>query len=148
MSVTDCYSCVQSVAENLPIRENIFCDSGWRVAHSFNSSLPGWLVIVPLRHISSPDEMTAQEADALGRLIRDASVALKRTTHCEKTYVMMFAEAEGFSHVHFHLVPRMSDLPEERQGPRIFAYLRETPLSFAAQDEFAQHVRNAWPDSD
>jgi diadenosine tetraphosphate (Ap4A) HIT family hydrolase len=92
--------------------------------------------------------MTAQEADALGRLIRDASVALKRTTHCEKTYVMMFAEAEGFSHVHFHLVPRMSDLPEEREGPRIFAYLKETPLSFAAQDEVAQHIRNAWPDSE
>jgi diadenosine tetraphosphate (Ap4A) HIT family hydrolase len=102
-------------------------------------------VIVPLRHISSPDEMTDEEAEALGRLIRDASVALKRTTNCEKTYVMMFAEAEGFSHVHFHLVPRMSDLPDERQGPRIFAYLKETPLSFAAQDEIAQNVRNAWP---
>jgi diadenosine tetraphosphate (Ap4A) HIT family hydrolase len=145
MSKVDCYSCAQSSAENLPIRENVCCEGGWRVAHSFNSSLPGWLVIVPLRHISSPDEMTDEEAEALGRLIRDASVALKRTTNCEKTYVMMFAEAEGFSHVHFHLVPRMSDLPDERQGPRIFAYLKETPLSFAAQDEIAQNVRNAWP---
>jgi diadenosine tetraphosphate (Ap4A) HIT family hydrolase len=145
MSKVDCYSCAQSSAQNLPIRENVCCDGGWRVAHSFNSSLPGWLVIVPLRHISSPDEMTDEEAEALGRLIRDASVALKRTTNCEKTYVMMFAEAEGFSHVHFHLVPRMSDLPDERRGPRILAYLKETPLSFAAQDEIAQNVRNAWP---
>jgi diadenosine tetraphosphate (Ap4A) HIT family hydrolase len=105
-------------------------------------------VIVPQRHISSPDEMTADESAALGRLIRDASVALKRTTNCEKTYVMMFAEAEGFSHVHFHLVPRMNDLPDERRGPKVFAYLKETPISFAAQDEIAQNISNAWPASE
>lgn len=145
MTTVECYSCAQTMAESLPIRENIFCDGGWRVAHSFNSSLPGWLVIVPLRHISSPDQMTNEESDALGRIIRDASVALKRITHCEKTYVMMFAEAEGFSHVHFHLVPRMSDLPAERRGPKVFAYLKETPISFAAQDEIAQNISNAWP---
>jgi len=147
MTTVECYSCAQSNSQDLPIRENILCEGGWRVAHSFNSSLPGWLVIVPLRHISSPDEMTAEEAEALGRLIRNASVALKRTTSCEKTYVMMFAEAEGFSHVHFHLVPRTGDLPEERRGPQVFAYLKETPLSFAAQDEIAQYIKNAWPAS-
>jgi diadenosine tetraphosphate (Ap4A) HIT family hydrolase len=145
MTDVDCYSCLQSVEANLPLRENIMYDGGWRIAHSFNSSLPGWLVIVPLRHITSPDEMSAEEAAALGRLIRDGSVALKRTTNCEKTYVMMFAEAEGFSHVHFHLVPRMRDLPEDRQGPRIFSYLKETPISFVAQDEIAQNIRGAWP---
>jgi diadenosine tetraphosphate (Ap4A) HIT family hydrolase len=145
MTTDNCYSCVQSATENLAIRENIFYGDGWRVAHSFNSSLPGWLVLVPLRHISSPDEMTAQEAAALGGLIRDGSVALKITTNCEKTYVMMYAEAEGFSHVHFHLVPRMSDLPEERRGPKIFAYLKETPLDLTTQDEVAQNIRNAWP---
>jgi diadenosine tetraphosphate (Ap4A) HIT family hydrolase len=102
-------------------------------------------VIVPLRHICSLDEMTIEEANALGRLIRDASVALKRITHCDKTYVMMIAESEGFSHVHFHLVPRMIGLPDDRRGPNIFAYLKETPLSFAAQDEIAENVRNAWP---
>lgn len=145
MVSADCYSCAQSGAQELPIREDILCDGDWRVAHSFNSSLPGWLVLVPLRHIASPDEMTNEEADALGRLIRDGSIALKRATNCEKTYVIMFAEAEGFTHVHFHLVPRMSDLPEDRRGPKIFAYLKETPISFAAQDELAQNIRNAWP---
>jgi hypothetical protein len=36
---------------------------------------------------------------------------------CQKTYVMMFAEKAGFTHVHFHVVPRMDDFPDDRIGP-------------------------------
>ena len=42
---------------------------------------------------------------------------------CEKTYVALFAEAEGFSHVHFHVVPRMADLDPSLHGPRVFQLL-------------------------
>ena len=38
-----------------------------------------------------------------------------------KTYVVFFAEA--LVHAHVHLIPRMSDLPEDRLGTGIFAYL-------------------------
>lgn len=40
---------------------------------------------------------------------------------------MLFAEAEGFSHLHFHIVPRHSGLPEEYRGPAVFAYLGALP---------------------
>ena len=39
--------------------------------------------------------MTPIEAETLGRLLQDASVALKTVTGCAKTYVMFIAEAEG-----------------------------------------------------
>jgi diadenosine tetraphosphate (Ap4A) HIT family hydrolase len=44
-------------------------------------------------------------------------------TGCRKTYVLLLAEKEGFGHVHFHVVPRAADLPEEFRGPRVFGLL-------------------------
>ncbi len=41
------------------------------------------------------------------------------------TYVAQFAEAEGFAHGHFHVVPRTADLPAELRGPRVFGLLRQ-----------------------
>jgi diadenosine tetraphosphate (Ap4A) HIT family hydrolase len=45
------------------------------------------------------------------------SRALRAVTGCVKTHVVQFAEAERFSHVHFHVIPRMADLPFQRRGP-------------------------------
>jgi diadenosine tetraphosphate (Ap4A) HIT family hydrolase len=91
--------------------------------------------------------MTVAAAESLGPLLRDASIALKQVTGCQKTYVVMFAEAEGFYHLHFHVVPRLDDLPSDRRGPNVFAYLRETPLDVDAQDRVARAIRDAWPAS-
>jgi hypothetical protein len=44
-------------------------------------------------------------------------------TGCEKTYVALFAEAEGFRHVHFHVTPRHADLDRGLRGPRVFGLL-------------------------
>lgn len=35
---------------------------------------------------------------------------------------MQFAEVEGHGHVHFHVVPRMDDIPDENKGANVFAY--------------------------
>jgi diadenosine tetraphosphate (Ap4A) HIT family hydrolase len=46
----DCYTCAQeALGDAAPARERIACDDVWRVAHAFNSALPGWLVLVPRR---------------------------------------------------------------------------------------------------
>ena len=121
---TDCYAC-QQAGPDAPFRERFVRHAGWRVAHDFNSSLAGWLVLVPLRHVHALDELTADEATTLGDLLRNASVALRSVTGCEKTYVMLFAEAEGFAHLHVHVVPRMSDQPADRRGPDVFGYLKD-----------------------
>jgi diadenosine tetraphosphate (Ap4A) HIT family hydrolase len=141
----ECYACAQSALSDLPVREQVWVVPGWRVAHDFNSSLPGWLILVPTRHVESLDELTAEEADTLGLLLRQASIALKTVTGCRKTYVMMFAEKVGFTHVHFHVVPRMDDFPEDRVGPGVFGYLRETPLVEDRRDQLGAEIRSAWP---
>ncbi|MFF5228317.1 HIT family protein [Dactylosporangium sp. NPDC000521] len=120
----DCFSCRQNDrAAGLPLRERLAGDEHWRVAHCFDTSLPGWLVLVPRRHVTAIADLTDAEAAALGVWQVRLSRALAAVTGCVKTYVVQFAEKEGFAHVHFHIVPRMPDLPADHRGPRVFGYL-------------------------
>jgi diadenosine tetraphosphate (Ap4A) HIT family hydrolase len=118
----------------------------WDVVHSYNTALPGWLVLVARRHIESIDELSEAEAVELGVLLRRVSIALKDITGCVKTYVVQFAEAAGHPHVHFHVVPRMADQPDERRSTRIFGYLgvpEEERVSEEQMTEIAVQVRRA-----
>jgi len=99
----------------------------WRVAHAFGTSLPGWLVVLPRRHVIALDELTVEEAADLGPLLRAATAALRHVLGCSKTYVGLFAEAEGFAHVHFHVVPCSPDLDQSLRGPRVFGLLGGDP---------------------
>ena len=131
-----CYACRMTAAsDDAPPRERVIAEAGWRAALAFNSTLPGWLVLVPFRHITAMHELTVAESEELGLLLRRASVALRQVTGCEKTYVMLFAEAEGFSHLHVHVVPRMADLPEEARGPRVFALMSDDESAWMAEDD-------------
>jgi diadenosine tetraphosphate (Ap4A) HIT family hydrolase len=119
----ECVSCVANARTDLPPRERVYLGPRWRVAHAFGTGLPGWLVVLPRRHVVALDELTPSEAADLGPLLREITSALRRVTGCEKTYVALFAEAEGFSHVHFHVIPRQADLGLELRGPRVFGLL-------------------------
>lgn len=119
-----CFTCAGNDGfESLPIWERIAADAHWRVAHAFDTALPGWLVLLPRRHVTAVAELTDSEAGQLGAWQVRLSRALHAVTGCVKTYVVQFAEKEGMSHVHFHVVPRMADLPDDRRGPRVFEYL-------------------------
>jgi diadenosine tetraphosphate (Ap4A) HIT family hydrolase len=114
-----CFSCEQSSrVGSLPPREEIYVDDVWRVAHAIGCALPGWLVVMPRRHITVLDELDGAELAPLGPLLGRLTTALRTLTGCAKTYVALFAEAEGFSHLHFHVVPRMPDFTAEQRGPR------------------------------
>jgi diadenosine tetraphosphate (Ap4A) HIT family hydrolase len=127
-AIVDCYTCAQEAAfDRLPPRELIAADDHWRVAHAIGGALPGWLVLLPRRHVTAIADLTDEEAAALGTWQVRLSRALAEVTGCAKTYVAQFAEAEGFSHVHFHLVPRMADQPADRRGPAVFGYLTVAP---------------------
>ena len=119
-----CYTCqFEASLPEAPPRDRILVEEHWRVAHSFNASLPGWLVLVPRRHVERLDELTELEAARIGPLLRELTAALRAVTGCVKTYVMLFAELEGFAHVHFHVVPRMGDFTEEERGANVFRFL-------------------------
>ncbi|MGW1893214.1 HIT family protein [Streptomyces sp. NPDC002004] len=124
MTTPRCYACSQEAQfDDLPPRERIAADRHWRVAHALGTALPGWLVLLPRRHVTAVHELTDAEAATLGTWQVALSRALRSETGCAKTYVVQFAEAEGFAHVHFHVVPRMADLPVELRGTKVFGLL-------------------------
>jgi diadenosine tetraphosphate (Ap4A) HIT family hydrolase len=144
--VPGCFPCDQQAQATLPPREDVVHTDHWRVAHAFNSTLPGWLVLLPTRHITSFTELAPEAADELGGLVRRLATALEAVTGCERTYLMQFSEAEGFSHLHLHLVPRMPDHPEDTRGPRVFAYLDPVETEWlpeANRDDIALGIRAA-----
>lgn len=124
MVTPHCYACGKEAQfDELPPRECVAFDQHWRVAHSFNTAVPGWLVLLPRRHVAAVHELTDAEATALGAWQVKLSKALRSVTGCAKTYVVQFAESEGFAHVHLHIVPRGADLPAEHRGPGVFGLL-------------------------
>jgi len=136
-TVPDCYSCRQeSLGNEAPLRQRIVRTAHWRVAHAFNSALEGWLVVLPRRHITSVDQLSDEESAELGTLVRNVAVALRDELgeRCVKTYVMQFSEAEGFHHLHFHVVPRAHDLAEEHRGPRIMHFLQQPEEDWVSQE--------------
>jgi diadenosine tetraphosphate (Ap4A) HIT family hydrolase len=135
-TATDCYTCAQTAAgRDAPLWQRIAADDHWRVAHAFNTAVPGWLVLVPRRHVTALAELTDTEADSLGSWQVRLSRALARVLGCQKTYVVQFAEADGFAHVHFHIVPRPPDLARELRGPRIFQLLGVADEAQVGEDE-------------
>jgi diadenosine tetraphosphate (Ap4A) HIT family hydrolase len=146
--MTDCESCKlirRRDAGTAPLWDFIYRTDFFDIAHAFNCSLPGWIVVVLGRHAGAIDELSVDEASELGVLLRKVSVGLKGIVGCTKTYVMQFAEQPGHSHVHFHVVPRMADLPDENRGANIFNYLGvddEHRISENAMNEIASRMQN------
>jgi diadenosine tetraphosphate (Ap4A) HIT family hydrolase len=142
----ECLTCAQNSNPDLPPRERVHEGQRWRVAHAFGTALPGWLVVLPRRHVTSLDELTAEEAADLGTLLRSLTAAMRDVVGCAKTYVALFAEAEGFAHVHFHVIPRAADLQADLRGPRIFGLLGGDPerhVPDAEMDDIAARLTSA-----
>jgi diadenosine tetraphosphate (Ap4A) HIT family hydrolase len=143
---TECLSCAQDARVDMPPRERLHIGPRWRVAHAFGTSLPGWLVVLPRRHVTALDQLTTEEAAELGPLLRALTAAMCEVLGCSKTYVALFAEAEGFAHVHFHVVPRQPGLDPGLRGPRVFGLLGDDPASHVparVMDEVAISVGQA-----
>ncbi|GJF30144.1 hypothetical protein KNE206_28440 [Kitasatospora sp. NE20-6] len=143
----ECYTCARTAeTDGSAPRDLIGSDEYWRAAHAFGTALPGWLVLVPRRHVTAIAELTDDEAAGLGRWQVRLSRALAEVTGCAKTYVAQFAEAEGFAHVHFHIVPRGVDQPESLRGPRVFGLLgvdEDSAVAPEAMDGIALRLRAA-----
>jgi len=138
MSTLRCKSCelvARRDAGTAPLWDCIYRTQYWDVAHCYGTTLPGWLVLIVHRHIPSIDELTEAEANELGQLLRLTSAALKAVTGCVKTYVLQFAEHPEHPHVHFHVIPRMAGLPEDRRSTNIFSYFGASEGEQVSEEE-------------
>jgi diadenosine tetraphosphate (Ap4A) HIT family hydrolase len=134
--MVNCLVCRNTATvEAQPPRERIWWDRRWRIAHAVRCALPGWVVVAPARHIVSLAELSPEEAAGLGPLLAAVSRAVIDATGCVKVYVALFAEAEGYQHVHIHVIPRHPDLPDGLRGPGVFGYLDRPEGEWVAADD-------------
>jgi diadenosine tetraphosphate (Ap4A) HIT family hydrolase len=85
-------------------------DTYWQVDHALSPIfIRGQLIIKLKRHCENLSDLTSDEADSLGPLIRQVCHALQVIMCAEKVHVASYGE--GISHVHFIVTPRTKELP-------------------------------------
>ena len=145
--MTECVTCDlirRRDAGSAPLWDSIIRTPGWDLVHAYGTSIEGWLVLVVRRHVVAIADMRDEEAAELGPLLQKVSAALRAVMGCPKTYVVQFAEHRQHPHVHFHVIPRAEDLPEDRRGPHIFESLgvpEEVAVPEARRNEIALAIR-------
>lgn len=117
-----CVACRANRGEIVAPGGALYDDGLWRLEHTFEPfPMVGWLILKPLRHIESLAELSAEEAAALGPLLRRITAAMIAELSPARVYTVLLAES--VAHVHIHLIPRGHDLPETLYGPRVFELL-------------------------
>jgi putative transposase len=81
------------------------------------------VIIVLARHCSAIHDLTSEETESLGHLLGMTCHALHVTLRTEKEYVMQFAEASRFRHVHYHVIACLPDWPVSLRGARVMRAL-------------------------
>ncbi len=113
----------RSCESNLGVRRispapTVYEGRHWLIEHAYPVGLLGWMVIVLRRHAAALHELTPEEFRELGELQQVLIPALRELRNADREYVACFAEAEGFRHVHFHVVPVRADFPAGFRGAR------------------------------
>ena len=140
-----CLSC-QSIAGEARISPGpvIYEGQYWLVEHAYPSALKSWLVIVLKRHAEALHELTVDEYAELGELQGRVIKLLHEETGCLKEYVVCYAEKAGFYHIHFHIIPRAANLPDELIGGKMFAMLKVEKDQAVEPEEirlFCEHIK-------
>jgi len=132
----ECLSCLslQGIQRISP-GPYIYEGRSWVVDHAYPTSLKGWLVIVLKRHVEALHDLTHEEFQELGDIQYRLAQVMRSKSSIEKEYMMCFAEAAHFHHVHIHFVAKPLDLPQETRGPRIFSYLNVDQQDAVPPDE-------------
>jgi diadenosine tetraphosphate (Ap4A) HIT family hydrolase len=105
-----CSACAE-IGGGVAAPGGIIRDDGlWFVSHHTGPFTdPGELIVKTRRHCESLSELTAEEAAALGPILRSAVRALESVVTAERIYAVSFNER--LRHVHFLLLPRTRDMP-------------------------------------
>ena len=91
----------------------LYKDRLWIATHALPSPevpLRGLVVFQPKRHVEELSKLTAEEALALGPLLRRLCSAIQHVLRPERVYACSLGE--GLRHVHFLLLPRSAGMPE------------------------------------
>jgi diadenosine tetraphosphate (Ap4A) HIT family hydrolase len=132
----DCYTCLSiSGKQRISPGPTIYEGQYWLVEHAYPCGMVGWLVLVLKRHTEALHELSKEEFAELAELQHRTAKLLHAELNSAKEYIVCFAEAAHFNHVHVHVIPRANNLPVELRGTGIFSMLKVTEDEAASRDE-------------
>ncbi len=100
--------------------------------HPDPAPLAGWLLLDARRHLAGPIGFRAEEAEAWGGAVQQASQLVQALTGCDRVYAIAFGE--GARHLHLHLIPRCGAEPATEAWNVADLYRAVTTGSHAAAD--------------
>lgn len=138
----NCQSCqaLQNLI-SLTITPRVFETPHWVVEHGHPTLIRGWLVVILARHCRALHELTTEEWEDLGQLLPKLCQGLHKVLGTEKEYVIQLAEGEGFNHVHFHVIARLPDWPDDLRGKRVFSGLGTSAKDTLSADDLTPLVQ-------
>jgi diadenosine tetraphosphate (Ap4A) HIT family hydrolase len=138
----NCQSCqaLQNLV-SLTVTPRVLETPCWVVEHGYPTSIKGWLVVILGRHYGALHELTKGEWEDLCQLLPKLCQGLHKALGTEKEYVIQFAEGEGFNHVHFHVIARLPDWPDDLRGRRVFSGLGLSVENALSADELTPLVQ-------
>lgn len=93
----------------------------WVVEHGYPTSVKGWMVIMPKRHVISTHELNRDEMAEFGELLQAVCLGQHELYQTEKEYFVQYSEGEGYTHLNVHVIPRLAKWPEALKGFNVFS---------------------------
>ena len=122
----DCISC-QAIRASKRINKvpRVMETKNWVVEHGYPTSIRGWMVIMPKRHVVAVHELTRDEMEEFGDLLQAVCLGQHELYETEKEYFVQYSEGEGYSHLNIHIVPRLEKWPDAMKGFGVFSGIGE-----------------------
>ena len=100
----------------------LLTEGGWIVEHCVGPLGVGTLIVKPERHVVRVSDLSNDEAQGLGLLLRRVAVAVDELTSADQVYVCLWSHAGGEPvHIHFVVQPvtRTAMTSHQAYGPAL-----------------------------
>src|SRR3954469_15960083 len=105
----------------------LYEDDLWVLRPASPPGVPGWMMMIPRRHVGGPAHFDDREARAFGPALRHFERVLERVTGALRIYTA--ALGESHPHFHAHMVPRYATMPRDARAWSVFALQRAVAAS-------------------
>jgi diadenosine tetraphosphate (Ap4A) HIT family hydrolase len=117
------------------------------LVHALGAFGLGAIAVVPVRHVVRVGDLSDEESDSLGRVLRDTGIVVTKLTNPVQVYSCQWSHHGGeAAHIHFILQPiRAADMAAfpGLLGPDLQAAIRTVaPPALATVEDFAEKARS------
>lgn len=120
----------------------LFETEHFRVRHSDETKIAGYLIIEAKRHFLDLSMAKPEETAEFGEVLAKTTKAVRQATKPMRVYT--FSLAEAVPHFHMHVIPRQEDMPKRYVGRGIMSYPLNPPLDCQSRESVSLSITRAF----